>query len=97
MIKTYSDLQDRMVVNPNKVIQGINNHLINLQNKLKKDGVLIGLSGGIYSTVVTVLCTKALGNDKVKVLLLPDNESIRVNLLDAQDFAKQDYSKRTHS
>jgi NH3-dependent NAD+ synthetase len=70
MIKTYSDLQDRMVVNPNKVIQGINNHLINLQNKLKKEGVLIGLSGGIYSTVVTALCTKALGNDKVKVLLL---------------------------
>jgi NH3-dependent NAD+ synthetase len=67
MIKTYSDLQDRLVVNPNKVIQGINNHFINLQNKLKKDGVLIGLSGGIDSTVVTALCVKALGNKKVKL------------------------------
>jgi len=89
MISTYSDLQNRMLINPEKVVLEINNNIIHNRNKFKKEGVLIGLSGGIDSTVVTALCVNALGNDKVRVLLLPDSESDRKHLRDARDFAKQ--------
>jgi NAD+ synthase len=87
MISTYSDLQNRMTINPEKIIREISNNITFQLNKLKKKGVLIGLSGGIDSTVVTVLCTMAVGYDKVKVLLLPDSESDRIHLRDAIEFA----------
>ncbi len=35
--------------------------------------VVLGLSGGIDSAVVAVLCTKALGNDHVHGLFMPDD------------------------
>ena len=37
-------------------------------------GAILGLSGGIDSTVVAYSATKALGNEKVLGLLLPDKE-----------------------
>jgi NAD+ synthase len=89
MIKNYSDLQNKMKINHEKILSGISNNIINHMHKLEKDGILIGLSGGLDSTVVTAICTKALGYDKVKVLLLPDRESSKNNLRDALDFAKQ--------
>jgi NAD+ synthase len=88
MIKNYSDLQNKMKINHEKILSGISNNIINHMHKLKKEGALIGLSGGVDSAVVTDLCVKALGNEKVKVLLLPDSESNRIHLYDAQDFAR---------
>jgi NAD+ synthase len=41
----------------------------------RRDGVILGLSGGIDSAVVTTLATRALGADKVLVLLLPERDS----------------------
>ncbi len=38
----------------------------------KTNGVVIGLSGGIDSTVVAYLSVKALGNDRVYGLIMPD-------------------------
>ncbi len=38
-------------------------------------GVVIGLSGGIDSTVVAYTAVNALGKDKVLGLILPDKES----------------------
>lgn len=42
---------------------------------LRRRGVVIGLSGGIDSSVVTCLCARALGPDRVLVLLMPDRDS----------------------
>ena len=89
MINTHDDLQDRMTINTEKIIREIINNITFQHNKLKKEGALIGLSGGIDSAEVTALCVKALGNEKVKVLLLPDSESDRIHLRDARDFARQ--------
>jgi len=47
----------------------------NVFDYLKKDGVVIGLSGGIDSSVTAALCVKALGKDKVYGVLLPEQES----------------------
>lgn len=41
----------------------------------KRKGAVIGLSGGIDSSVTAALCVKALGKDKVLGLILPEKES----------------------
>jgi len=46
-----------------------------IHNSLKKKGVVIGLSGGIDSSVVTALCVEALGKDKVLAVLMPERDS----------------------
>lgn len=45
-----------------------------LQN-LHRRGVVVGISGGIDSSVVVALCVQALGSQKVLGLLLPESES----------------------
>lgn len=45
-----------------------------LQN-LHRRGVVVGISGGIDSSVVAALCVQALGGQKVLGLLLPESES----------------------
>lgn len=43
--------------------------------KLKKKGVVVGLSGGIDSSVVSGLAVRALGKDKVFGLFMPERDS----------------------
>lgn len=43
--------------------------------KLKKKGVVVGLSGGIDSSVVSALAVRALGKDKVFGLFMPERDS----------------------
>ena len=41
---------------------------------LKRKGVVVGLSGGIDSSVVAALCVRALGKDRVFGLFMPERE-----------------------
>ena len=43
--------------------------------QLKRRGVVIGVSGGIDSSVVAFLCARALGKERVLALLTPETES----------------------
>jgi len=42
---------------------------------LRKKGVVLGLSGGIDSTVVAALCVRAFGPDKVLGIFMPEQDS----------------------
>jgi NAD+ synthase len=42
---------------------------------MKKDGAVIGLSGGIDSSICSFLCLRALGKSRVLGLVLPEKES----------------------
>jgi NAD+ synthase len=42
---------------------------------LRRRGVVVGLSGGIDSSVVTTLCVRALGAERVLALLMPERAS----------------------
>jgi len=42
---------------------------------MKRDGIVIGLSGGIDSALSAALCVEAVGKDKVFGLILPEKES----------------------
>jgi len=46
---------------------------------MKRDGIIVGLSGGIDSALCAALCVKALGKDKVLGLILPEKESNSVS------------------
>ena len=41
----------------------------------KKKGVVIGLSGGVDSSVIAALCVKALGSKNVSGIIMPEKES----------------------
>jgi NAD+ synthase len=43
--------------------------------KLRKRGVVLGVSGGIDSSVVAALCARSLGGERVLGLLMPEGES----------------------
>ncbi|RJP41171.1 MAG: NAD(+) synthase [Desulfobacteraceae bacterium] len=46
-----------------------------ISKKLKKRGVVVGLSGGIDSSVTVALCRQAIGNERVLALLMPEVHS----------------------
>ncbi|MFO7796675.1 MAG: NAD+ synthase [Promethearchaeati archaeon] len=54
----------------------------------KSEGVVIGLSGGIDSSVTAALCVNALGNEKVIGVSLPC-ESLQEDIEDAEVLANQ--------
>ena len=46
-----------------------------VQDQFKKDGIVIGVSGGVDSAVIATLAVEALGSDHVYGLILPEKES----------------------
>jgi NAD+ synthase len=49
--------------------------------QFKRKGAVVGVSGGIDSSVVAALCTYALGRDRVIALFMPEAESAAENLV----------------
>jgi NAD+ synthase len=52
-----------------------------LKGRLKKRGAVVGISGGIDSSVVLALAVKALGPDKVIGIMMPEKDSTSDSLL----------------
>ena len=57
--------------------------------ELKREGAVIGLSGGIDSALCAELCVRALGKDRVFGLILPERESSPVSA----DYAHKQIAK----
>ncbi|HEY3272757.1 MAG TPA: NAD(+) synthase [Methanocella sp.] len=53
-----------------------------------RDGVLVGFSGGLDSSTVGFLCKEALGADRVYGLILPERDSSRRNMEDAEKIVR---------
>ncbi len=60
-----------------------------VQQKLKKRGAVVGISGGIDSTVVASLCCRALGPQRVVGIAMPEKDSSPESLALAQRLAQQ--------
>jgi NAD+ synthase len=54
-----------------RIVEAIRNQLVNL----RKRGAVLGLSGGVDSSVVAALCARALGSDKVLAVFMPERDS----------------------
>lgn len=67
---------DVLHINPEKEVAKIRKRLRDLMvNRLKRRGIIIGLSGGIDSSVTTALAVKAFGQARVLALLMPERHS----------------------
>ena len=56
---------------------------------LKRDGIVLGLSGGIDSALSASLCVKAVGKESVLGLILPEKESNPISAEYAKRHAKK--------
>lgn len=74
--------KDSVKINPAQETENIVLKLRNdITRKLKKRGAVIGISGGIDSSVVLALCVKALGADKVLGVMMPEKDSSDENFV----------------
>lgn len=55
-----------------RITEAIREHVF---GRLRRKGVVLGLSGGIDSSVTAALCVRALGADRVLGLLMPEHDS----------------------
>jgi NAD+ synthase (glutamine-hydrolysing) len=66
------------------LVSGIHDYV----NKKKFPGVLLGLSGGMDSALVSVLAVDALGADRVRVVAMPSRYTAAISTEDAHLLAK---------
>ncbi|MBL1177517.1 NAD(+) synthase [Pantanalinema sp. GBBB05] len=56
----------------NRLVEGLRQ---GVHQTLRRQGVVLGISGGIDSSVVLALCVRAFGPERVVALMLPEGES----------------------
>ena len=83
--------KDLLWIDPEKEIERIGVLLKDyLRKTLKRRGLVIGLSGGIDSSVTAGIAAKTLGPERVLALLMPehhsDTETLRLSTLVAEHF-----------
>jgi NAD+ synthase len=64
-----------LAIDPEQTTRAIEEAIRQQVVQLRRRGVVVGLSGGIDSSVVTCLATRALGPDRVQVLFMPERAS----------------------
>ncbi len=71
-----SDSYDYLKIDAEAVIAQLTERIARqVRVNLKKDGAVVGISGGIDSSVIAALCVKALGPEKVLGLSMPETDS----------------------
>lgn len=72
---TSQTIDDALRIDPAAVADHIERFIREAVDRFKRDGVLLGMSGGIDSTLVASLSCNALGPESVHALLLPERDS----------------------
>ncbi|MCL4279691.1 MAG: NAD(+) synthase, partial [Ignavibacteriaceae bacterium] len=68
--------KDSINIEPAKVFSEISSKLKeDVTKKLRKRGAVVGISGGIDSSVVLAICAKTFGADHVLGVMMPENDS----------------------
>ncbi|UYP44640.1 NH(3)-dependent NAD(+) synthetase [Candidatus Lokiarchaeum ossiferum] len=73
--------------NLSEITQNIEIFIKNALKRLKKDGAIIGLSGGLDSAVTATLLVRSLGLSKVKLLNMPEKDSKSIHQRHAKQLA----------
>jgi len=66
-----------------KVANRIENFIRDKMNEFQREGVILGMSGGIDSSITATLAVRALGPEKVLALILPERDSSPESKTDA--------------
>jgi NAD+ synthase len=76
-------------VEPPKIIRTVTDFIAKETQKRNSNGVVVGLSGGLDSSVAATLAVRALGSRSVFALILPDfNITPKSDIYDAERLAK---------
>lgn len=68
--------KDILKINASEITENLLNIIKKqVRQKLRKNGAVIGISGGIDSSVVAALAVQALGKDRVLGIIMPEKES----------------------
>ncbi len=78
-----------MKIRPEKVSLFLENFIREYVEKLEREGVILGLSGGIDSAVLASLCKNAVGPERTLALIMPEKDSEEEHIKDALNFAKE--------
>ena len=85
---TMDDLQVDPAATTDRIVNAVKQQVL---RQLRRRGVVVGLSGGIDSSVTAALCVRALGPDRVFGLFMPERdssgESLRLGRLLAEHYA----------
>ncbi len=84
-------MQNRIIsrLDMQKTVENISNFIQDKLSESKSKGLVIGLSGGIDSSVVAYLCAKAVQNDKILGLILPSESTPPEDIKDAIKVAEE--------
>jgi NAD+ synthase len=83
------ELKSLMKINPEAISFSLENFIKGYMEKLEREGVILGLSGGIDSAVVAALCNRAVGPKKTFALIMPEKDSEEEHIKDALSFAME--------
>jgi NAD+ synthase len=72
-----------------KLTENICNFIKSKLGEIRAEGIVIGLSGGIDSSVVAYLCVRAVGNNKILGLVLPSKTTSSEDINDAIQVAEE--------
>ncbi|OQY38596.1 NAD(+) synthase [Candidatus Atribacteria bacterium 4572_76] len=87
------ELKAEMKIEPEKISLSLENFIREYTEKLEREGVILGLSGGIDSVVIAALCVRALGPKKTFALIMPEKDSKKEHTQDALNFARESLGK----
>lgn len=76
--------KETLKINPKQVCPKIERFIKEKVHEFERDGVILGISGGLDSAVVAYLCVRALGKENVFGLLMPEQDSSPETLGDAK-------------
>jgi len=82
-------LKAEMKIEPEKATLSLENFIREYTDKLEREGVILGLSGGIDSAVIAALCVRALGPEKILALIMPEKDSKKEHTQDALNLARE--------
>jgi len=75
-------------IDAEKVAERLEADMRNSMEKLNREGMVLGLSGGLDSAVIACLCRRILPGNKIMALIMPEKETSKENMKDAADLAK---------
>jgi len=81
-------MSDPLKIDPEKAVETIIDFIKKTVEASGASGVVIGLSGGVDSSLAAALCVRALGSNRVLAVLMPTDFTPREDVEDAFEHAK---------
>uniref|UniRef100_A0A7V5XZM1 NH(3)-dependent NAD(+) synthetase n=1 Tax=candidate division WOR-3 bacterium TaxID=2052148 RepID=A0A7V5XZM1_UNCW3 len=86
---TKETLLEALAIDCPKIFLALKDFIKKCYKDFKKNGIVLGLSGGIDSSLVAYLCKEAVGKENVLALIMPEKESDFNNFQDACFWAEE--------